>query len=130
MYTLFMKDKKHPIILLVDDDLGLVELLKEGLEDLSFEVMTASNGLEALEVMKEGKIDCLVTDITMPGMNGVELVRNIREKNQHLPVFFITGYMDYPRDVLNAFHPQAVIFKPFDIEEAALLVKNYFLRHQ
>ncbi|MBC7428985.1 MAG: response regulator [Bacteriovorax sp.] len=115
-------------ILLVDDDPGLLELFKEGLEDLSFKVITAHNGVEAKKVIETEKIDCLVTDITMPDMNGVELVTYIRGANNELPIFFITGYMDYSREVLNSFRPKAVIFKPFDIEEAALLVKNHFLR--
>ncbi|MBC7714390.1 MAG: response regulator [Rhizobacter sp.] len=117
-------------ILLVDDDKDLVEIFKEGLEDLSFVVLTAFNGVEAKKIIDTEKIDCLVTDITMPDMNGVELATYLRGlDNNDLPIFFITGYMDYSREVLNSFRPKAVIFKPFDIEEAALLIKNHFLRH-
>jgi CheY-like chemotaxis protein len=121
-------EKKNPTILLVDDDPNLLEIFKEGLEDLSFTVITANNGLEAKNILATTKIDCLVTDITMPEMNGVELVTYLRGEDIILPVFFITGYLDYSREVLHALRPKAVIFKPFDIEEAALLVKNYFLR--
>lgn len=125
-----MTDKERPTILLVDDDPGLLEVFKEGLEDLSFNVLVARNGLEAKTLIDQNKkIDCLITDITMPEMNGVELVTYLRGEDLNVPVFFITGYMDYSREVLNSFHPRAVIFKPFDIEEAALLVKNHFLRH-
>ncbi len=122
-------DKENPTVLLVDDDPGLLEVFKEGLEDLSFNVITAINGLEAKNILDQNKhIDCLVTDITMPEMNGAELVTYLRGEDKEIPVFFITGYMDYSREVLNSFHPKAVIFKPFDIEEAALLIKNHFLR--
>lgn len=116
-------------ILVVDDDKGLLELFKEGLEDLSFDVIVAENGLEAKKILAESKdIDGLVTDITMPEMNGAELVTYLRGEDNNIPVFFITGYQDYSREVLNSFKPKAVIFKPFDIEEAALLIKNHFLR--
>lgn len=116
-------------MLLVDDDQNLRELFKEGLEDLSFHVLTASDGVEARALFeKKIPIDCLITDISMPDMNGAELVTFLRGEDCDIPVFFITGYMDYSREVLNSFRPLAVIFKPFDIEEAALLVKNHFLR--
>lgn len=116
-------------VLVVDDDKGLLELFKEGLEDLSFDVVVAENGLEAKKILASNKdIDGLVTDITMPEMNGVELVTYLRGEDNNIPVFFITGYQDYSREVLNSFKPKAVIFKPFDIEEAALLIKNHFLR--
>jgi len=124
-----MNSKNKIKILVVDDDKGLRELFKEGLEDLSFEVMTAENGLEAKKILTEIKdIDGLVTDITMPEMNGAELVTYLRGEDNNIPVFFITGYQDYSREVLNSFKPKAVIFKPFDIEEASLLIKNHFLR--
>lgn len=125
-----MKHKDKITILLVDDDPDLVMLFKECLEDLSLNVLTASNGFEAKNLLDKNKnIDCLITDITMPEMSGVELVTYLRGEDRNLPVFFITGYMDYSREVLNSFHPKAVIFKPFDIEEAALLIKNHFLRN-
>ena len=124
-----MTDKKQITVLLADDDQGLLEIFKEGLEDLSFNVLTADNGLKARALLDQNKkIDCLITDITMPEMNGAELVTYLRGEDRNIPVFFITGYMDYSREVLNSFHPKAVIFKPFDIEEAALLIKNHFLR--
>lgn len=123
-----MNDKKHITVLVVDDDKGLLELFKEGLEDLSFTVVTAENGLEAKKILATEVIDCLITDIAMPEMDGAELVSYLRSQDNEMPVFFITGYQDYSREVLNSFKPKAIIFKPFDIEEAALLIKNHFLR--
>lgn len=125
-----MSEQSKIKVLLVDDDKNLLELFKEGLEDLSFEVVTAENGFDAKKILDKVEVDCLVTDITMPEMNGAELVTYLRGEDRNIPVFFITGYMDYSREVLNSFKPKAVIFKPFDIEEAALLIKNHFLRAQ
>jgi len=115
-------------VLLVDDDQGLLEIFQEGLEDLSFEVTCALNGEEALKILGEKKMHCLITDIAMPVMGGVELVSALRASGNNIPVFFITGYSDYSREKLNSLAPKAIIFKPFDIEEAALLIKNHFLR--
>lgn len=124
-----MNSEENRTILLVDDEPGLLELLKEGLEDFNFFVVCASNGSEALEMMKKHSVDCLITDIKMPGMSGIELVTILRESRPTIPVFFITAYQDLPKEVLANLQPKAIIFKPFDIEEAALLVKNYFLRN-
>lgn len=115
-------------ILLVDDDKNILNLFKEGLEDLSFEVITVESGELAITILAEMRIHCIVTDITMPGMSGVELAKYVRSNFEKVPLFFITGYLDYSREELNKFKPEAIIFKPFDIEEAALLIKNYFLR--
>lgn len=120
-----MKKKSKIKILIVDDDSGVLELFKEALEDQSIQVLTADNGLAAKNIIANEAIDCLVTDITMPEMNGAELVTYLRGEDNEIPVFFITGYQDYSREVLNSFKPKAVIFKPFDFEEVSELIKNH-----
>lgn len=125
-----MKNKDKIKILIVDDDPGLLELLKEGMEDQSFHVLTANDGVAAKNILTSQTVDCLVTDITMPEMNGAELVTYLRGEDNEIPVFFITGYQDYSREVLNSFKPKAVIFKPFDIEEVSELIKNHLLNAQ
>jgi len=123
-----MNNKDKIKILIVDDDPGLLELFKEGLEDQSFHVLTAHDGVAAKNILTAETVDCLVTDITMPEMNGAELVTYLRGEDNEIPVFFITGYQDYSREVLNSFKPKAVIFKPFDIEEVSELIKNHLLK--
>lgn len=115
-------------VLLVDDDQGLLEIFKESLEDLSFEVSTAATAEEAASKLSASGFQCLITDIAMPGRSGVDLVSSLRQEGSDIPVFFITGYSDYSREKLNELRPKAIVFKPFDVEEAALLVKNHFLR--
>ena len=120
-----MSNKDKIKIIIVHDDPGLLELLKEGLEDQFFQVLIADNGLAAKKILSTESVDCLVTDITMPEMNGAELVTYLRGEDSEIPVYFITGYQDYSREVLNSFKPRAVIFKPFDIEEVSSLIKNH-----
>jgi CheY-like chemotaxis protein len=120
--------KKEPHLLLIDDDLDLAEIFRESLMDLSFKVTVASNGQEALELFKHNIYDGVISDVMMPHMSGVELISHIRQLNTALPVYFITGYLDYSRDSLNSLKPRAIIFKPFDVEEAAMLIKNHFLK--
>jgi DNA-binding response OmpR family regulator len=115
-------------VLLVDDEPDMLDIFKDGLEDLSFDVTCAQNVQAAQNFLHSNTFQCLITDIAMPGQTGVDLVAGLRAEGNNIPVFFITGYLDYSREKLNALKPKAVIFKPFDIEEAALLIKNHFLR--
>lgn len=114
-------------ILVVDDDPLILELFRDNLSDLSFEVTTALSANEALK-LDFSKIDCIVTDIMMPEMNGIEFIKELESMGHKKILFFITGYKDIPREQLNAFHPRAIMFKPFDIEEAAILIKNHLMR--
>lgn len=115
-------------VLLVDDDPAIIELFLECLEDLSFQVFKASDGDEALTFLKSHKVDCIITDISMPRMPGPQMIKELRARSDETPFFYITGYLDYPREELNRYKPLAIIFKPFDFEEAALLVKNHMLK--
>lgn len=123
-----LKEKPPQTILIVDDDPNILDLLQESLEDLSYQVVKAADGIEALNIIHSRKIDCLITDISMPNMEGPELVKKLISEGHHIPFFFITGYQDYPRENLNVYKPRAIIFKPFDFEELALLVKNHLMR--
>jgi DNA-binding NtrC family response regulator len=114
-------------ILVVDDDPAILELFRDSLMDLSFEVITATSALQALE-LDFSKIDCIVTDVMMPLMNGVEFISTLNARGDNKIIFFITGYKDFPREELNKLHPRAIIFKPFDIEEATILIKNHLMR--
>ncbi len=85
-------DKKK--VLLVDDEPDFLEVIKSRLEVNSYEVITASDGKEALETLKKEKVDAVLLDILMPRMNGIETLKNIRQDNKQLPVFMLTAYSD------------------------------------
>jgi DNA-binding response OmpR family regulator len=70
-----------------------------------------------------------VLDVYMPMMSGPEIIQTLRQKKDQTPFFYITGYLDSPRENLNLFKPQAIIFKPFDFEEAVALIKNYLSKN-
>jgi signal transduction histidine kinase/ActR/RegA family two-component response regulator len=79
-------------ILVVDDEAPLRDILREMLEHQGHEVSLAGAGHEALALFEAEKFDAVFTDIGMPGMNGWELARSIRERNAHVPVAVITGW--------------------------------------
>lgn len=78
-------------VLLVDDEPALLALHERVLRRAGFEVYAASSGADALLVVGQRRLDAVVTDITMPGMWGVELLRQIRATQPDLPVVLLTG---------------------------------------
>ncbi len=78
-------------ILIVDDETGIVTVLKGMLLRLGYEVLTAPGGNEALEKLSIGGIDLVVTDIVMPDVDGLELISNIRSLYPRVKVIAISG---------------------------------------
>lgn len=83
---------KEQSILCVDDDINLVNALKIILNNSNYEVFTASDGFEALDILKEKPIDIAIVDYKMPRMDGVELLKKIKELNREIEVLILTGY--------------------------------------
>jgi signal transduction histidine kinase len=84
----------NPKVLLVDDEEGIRRVLGITLEDSGYEVLKASNGEEALRIFRENQPPIVLTDIKMPGMDGIELLRKIKEERQDAEVIMITGHGD------------------------------------
>ncbi len=85
-----MEDK----LLLVDDEEGIRNVLRISLSDLGYTVFTAVDGKEALNIFKEEQPNIVLTDIKMPGIDGVELLRRIKHENPETEVIMITGHGD------------------------------------
>ena len=78
-------------VLMVDDESALLEVWSEILADAGWEVDTASNGSKALEKLVQRSFDTILTDIDMPGLNGLQLLRAIRARDLDVPVILMTG---------------------------------------
>jgi CheY-like chemotaxis protein len=99
-------------VLLVDDDDLVRETLADSLENAGFSTLVASNGLEALTLIESGEVvDAMVSDLSMPGMNGVTTIQKVRALRPRLPCFLITGYVG-ERAALSAGDDFTVIRKP------------------
>lgn len=83
---------KKPAILLIDDDDSLRRVMEFSLVEAGYTVRTASSGEDGLRLFEQEAGDAVVTDITMPGMGGMEVLARIREKDEQLPVIVITAY--------------------------------------
>lgn len=81
-------------ILVVDDEAELLELHATMLELAGFQVLKANNGTDALKMLHDNVVDALITDVVMPGLNGLELAKRARQLQQGLPIQLISGFAD------------------------------------
>ncbi len=119
-----MKLKKYTV-LVVDDEKNVRDLLKEILEEEDYTVFEADNGKKAVEEVTEKYPDCILLDVRMPVMDGMEAFLKIREIAPDLPVIFLTAYGS--SDVaIKAMKKGAYDYltKPFDIDELKIKVKK------
>jgi DNA-binding NtrC family response regulator len=79
-------------ILVVDDEKAILLLLKEALTQWGYQVTTASSAVEGLELLKNGLFDAIISDIRMPDMSGLDLLREIRKQDETIEVVMMTGY--------------------------------------
>lgn len=81
-------------VLVVDDEVELLELHATMLELAGFQVLTANNGHDALKILQDTPIDALITDVVMPGLNGLELANRARAIHPSLPIQLVSGFAD------------------------------------
>jgi CheY-like chemotaxis protein len=94
------RDEKRARLLVVDDDAMVREILTEQLEAAGYIVVAAANGAAALELLDAGEqVDLIVSDLSMPGMDGVALVRAIQRRRPHVPAILLTGFASNAAEV-------------------------------
>jgi DNA-binding NtrC family response regulator len=112
-------------VIVVDDDISILRILKQLLKDKGYEVFTASNGNEAIELIFDNNIDLVITDLMMPETDGLEVLRKTKEKNPRTQVIMITGFATLDSAIealkLGAFD---YIRKPFKIAELDVTIRN------
>lgn len=117
-------------ILLVDDDRDLLEMLCSIFRRAGYtELVTASSGQEALQVWREQQPELIVLDVMMPGMDGYQLTRALRESNNNLPILMVSA-KQLPADKKQAFlvGTDDYMTKPVDEEEMLLRIKALLRR--
>ena len=118
------KSAGPPRILIVDDDPGQRSLLDSFLRSQKFETVLADSGKLALETLRAGKFDMMISDVRMPGLTGLETLRLARKEHATLPVLLVTAFTDV-RDAVAAMRDGAVNYlsKPFDLDELLASVR-------
>ncbi|HUF93957.1 MAG TPA: response regulator, partial [Candidatus Limnocylindria bacterium] len=79
-------------ILVVDDEKSILLLLREALGQWGYQVKTASSGMEALEILRSELFDAMLSDVRMPDMSGLDLLREVRKQDESIEVVMMTGY--------------------------------------
>ena len=112
-------------ILIADDDLSMRQALAESLESCGFEVETAENGADALLKFEKGKFEVVVTDMRMPKMTGMDVLRGIKKIAPQTPVILITAYGTV-KTAVEAMKEGAAefIMKPFSLDDLEFAVRN------
>lgn len=112
-------------ILIVDDQPGIRLLLNEVFKKEGYVTHLAPNGMEALKIFDQENIDCVLLDMKIPGMNGIEILQQLKEKNRALPVMMMTAYGE--QDLIDEalrIGASNYFTKPFNIFDVLNEVKN------
>lgn len=118
------KEHDQPHILVVDDEETLRYLIREGVERSGYGCSVASDGIEALRILEEKDVDVVISDIMMPGMDGIELAKRIKEEHD-ADVILITGFIDeYSYDKVIEIGVSDFLEKPIGIEELILRLRR------
>jgi DNA-binding NtrC family response regulator len=119
-----MKKEKMKV-LLVDDEREFVESLSERLELRNLEADVAYDGEQALDVLKEGKHDVMVLDLRMPGIDGIEVLRQAKKRNPNVQVVVLTGHgTDKDEAMAKKLGAIAYMRKPVDIDRLVGALHN------
>lgn len=112
-------------LLVVDDEPKLCDLLSSALSQNGIQVFTAGNGLHALKVLEQEDIDLVISDWRMPGMDGPQLLAEIKQRYPNLPVIVMTAYSTVKNAVQSMRNgAYDYIAKPFDIDELDITVSK------
>lgn len=121
---------KNPMnILVVEDEPKIARALKEGLERNGYKITSSSNGEEAFFLLNTQSFDLLILDILLPGRNGIEILKVVRQQNKRLPVLILTA-KDSIEDKVEGLESGAddYLVKPFAFPELLARVKSLLRR--
>ncbi|MDZ4071680.1 MAG: response regulator transcription factor [Sediminibacterium sp.] len=121
-----MEERK---ILIVEDEKKIATTLKKGLTENGYHVDLAFDGLIGKRLFESNSYDLLILDINLPGMNGYELCKNIRNTNQHIPIIMLTA-MNTTEDKIEGFDngTDDYIIKPFEFKELLVRIRALLKR--
>jgi len=116
-------------ILIVEDDKALVRGLADNLKRENFDVVSVGDGSEGYELMKKEKFDLMILDIILPGMNGLDLCRKLREERSQVPILMLTSKKEEVDKVLGLeLGADDYLTKPFGMRELIARVKALLRR--
>ncbi len=117
-----MDDKKKAEVLVVDDDVNLLDLLVDTLTTIGYSATGVGGGLEALQLLQKRDFDLMITDIKMPDLDGIGLLKKVRRLYPKMPVLFITGVAS--SEVIGRATADGFLAKPFRISHIEKLIED------
>lgn len=119
--------KKLGRVLVVDDEENIREVLSNYLESMNYDVQTAEDGQDALNKYQKGEFDLIISDLLMPNVDGLELLKRVRDMDKDVIFLMITGYPSIETAV-DAIKKGAYdyITKPFHMEDVKLRIERAF----
>ena len=119
-----------PLILVIDDDRGMCELLELGLAKRGYEVRSTTDARKVLELLQQASFAAVVTDLNMPGQNGIELTRQLIGNRPDLPVVVITAFGSM-ESAIEAMRAGAYDFltKPLEVDALAIVLQRAVQHH-
>lgn len=117
------------MILLIEDEKKIADTLSKGLKELHYLVETAYDGKIGLRLFESGTFHLIITDINMPGINGYDLCKAIRSRNQHIPIIMLTA-LSTTDDKIEGFDSGAddYLVKPFEFKELLVRIRALLKR--
>src|SRR3989454_3646412 len=118
-------------ILIVEDEQSVVDMLRKGLEPEGFQVIAAYNGQDGLRAVTEARPDLLILDLTLPGLDGFEICRRIRQQPEtaRLPILVLSGRTEeVDKVVMLELGADDYVTKPFNTKELVARVKTLLRR--
>ena len=113
-------------ILVVDDEENMRWVLKRALEKSGYEVITSSRGDHALKFLASRPVDLVLLDLKMPGMDGISVLRELRQRNVLVPILLLTAYATVPTAVeATKLGATDYLRKPFDLEDVLMRIGRY-----
>ncbi len=104
-------------IFIIENDNHVLSMMKNYFEYSGYNIITASNGLDGLKLLKSENYDLVITDIVMPYVSGLGIISVIKERSPDLPVIAITGYGKNPENLAAEKKADVVLRKPFEMEK-------------
>jgi two-component system, OmpR family, response regulator len=118
-------------VLVVEDESEMAQLLAKGLREEQFEISIARDGCSALEISQQNSFDVILLDVMLPQMNGFEVARRLRQREQETPVLMLTARDSVP-DIINGLNAGAddYLTKPFSFLELLARIRALVRRRQ
>ena len=116
-------------ILIVDDDINLCKVLKEELTEVGYDAEYVNNGDSAFEFLDKSPADLILLDLKMPGKNGFDVLRELKEKKMQVKVIVLTAYADVKSAIDSAkLGATDFISKPYDFDELLITIRKVLQR--